>query len=209
MERVPSLPVLALLVATAACTSGERQPSADAGSPSSRPEPARSGAGQLPPIGVVTLDSVGRPCLALSEHDLAPGVELAVFAAPESLPPRGARVDGAHPTGCGAPGGSIATERHYLLSVHGALEPGGVYFGVAVPPSRFRAGHQGPEVDLDGDGTAERFRICTSMEGLHLTVWSGAPLTGRRRWHQYHYLGYDVEPSCEDADGRPAEEGGR
>ncbi|HEX9108921.1 MAG TPA: hypothetical protein VF832_16860, partial [Longimicrobiales bacterium] len=48
----------------------------------------------------------------------------------------------------------------------------------------------------------ERFRACTSMEGVHLTIWSGPPLRGRLRWHRYFYLGYDVEPSCTAADGR-------
>ena len=43
-------------------------------------------------------------------------------------------------------------------------------------------------------------RSCTSNEGLHVTVWAGAPLRSRRLWHQYVYLGYDVEPSCEERD---------
>ena len=55
-------------------------------------------------------------------------------------------------------------------------------------------------VDLDGDGVAENFRSCTSGEGIHLTVWSGEPLKGTRRWHQYFYLGYDTEPSCTERD---------
>lgn len=50
--------------------------------------------------------------------------------------------------------------------------------------------------DLDGDGMAESFRSCASSEGIHLTVWSGQPLTGTRKWHSYYYLGYDVEPNC-------------
>ncbi len=69
--------------------------------------------------------------------------------------------------------------------------------------------------DLDGDGVPERFRACTSSEGVHLTIWSGA----RLRWHRYFYLGYDVEPDCTEADyqepapgaglGRPASPGGQ
>jgi hypothetical protein len=43
-------------------------------------------------------------------------------------------------------------------------------------------------------------RACASSEGLHLTGWSGIPLRSERLWHQYYYLGYDVEPDCEDAD---------
>ncbi len=54
--------------------------------------------------------------------------------------------------------------------------------------------------DLDADGILEYFRQCTSSEGVHLTIWSGEPIKGIRRWHRYFYLGYDVEPSCSDAD---------
>ena len=45
-------------------------------------------------------------------------------------------------------------------------------------------------------------RSCTSHEGLHLTVWAGTPLKSDRLWHEYYYLGYDVEPSCTDRDVR-------
>jgi hypothetical protein len=45
-----------------------------------------------------------------------------------------------------------------------------------------------------------RIRSCTSSEGLHLTAWDGEPLESRRLWHQYYYLGYDVEPSCTEED---------
>ena len=54
--------------------------------------------------------------------------------------------------------------------------------------------------DLDGDGTREFFRTCTSSEGSHLTIWSGKPLTSRKRWHLYYYLGYDVIPTCKKKD---------
>jgi hypothetical protein len=52
--------------------------------------------------------------------------------------------------------------------------------------------------DLDGDGIVESFRACLSSEGLHLTVWSGLPLEGERRWHRYHYLGFELDPSAQD-----------
>jgi hypothetical protein len=44
------------------------------------------------------------------------------------------------------------------------------------------------------------FRVCTSGEGMHMTAWSGKPLSGKRVWHAYHYLGYDVEPTCTPKD---------
>jgi hypothetical protein len=45
-------------------------------------------------------------------------------------------------------------------------------------------------------------RSCTSGEGMHLTAWAGKPLAGARVWHRYHYLGYDVEPTCTPKDYR-------
>lgn len=58
--------------------------------------------------------------------------------------------------------------------------------------------------DLDGDGTLEHFRSCTSSEGIHLTIWAPPkPLVGKRLWHAYYYLGYDTQPSCKPADVAP------
>ncbi len=54
--------------------------------------------------------------------------------------------------------------------------------------------------DIDGDGKAEYFRECTSMEGLHLTVWKGKPLIGKGIWHAYYGVGYDTVPTCKKKD---------
>ena len=59
-------------------------------------------------------------------------------------------------------------------------------------------------VDLDGDGQQEYFRFCKSTEGMHLTVWTGKPISGKLRWHQYYYLGYDIAPDCSEAELGPA-----
>lgn len=58
----------------------------------------------------------------------------------------------------------------------------------------------GMTTDIDRDGTPESYRDCMSAEGVHLTVWAGEPLRGTRIWHHYDYLGYDVEPTCTEAD---------
>jgi hypothetical protein len=39
---------------------------------------------------------------------------------------------------------------------------------------------------------AMTFRECSGSESSQLTAW----LRGRRVWHGYYYLGYDVEPNC-------------
>ena len=49
-------------------------------------------------------------------------------------------------------------------------------------------------------GAPVRFRVCASEEGFHATAWAGEPITSRRIWHAYYYLGYDVEPSCTEPE---------
>lgn len=55
-------------------------------------------------------------------------------------------------------------------------------------------------VDIDGDGKDEYFRECASNEGLHLTVWKGKPLVGKRIWHSYYHFNYDTENDCKKKD---------
>jgi hypothetical protein len=56
------------------------------------------------------------------------------------------------------------------------------------------------EVVLNSASSKEKiyFRSCTSNEGLHFSSWQGQPLKGEQLWRVYYYLGYDVEPSCQE-----------
>ena len=76
-------------------------------------------------------------------------------------------------------------------------DPATVWVAFAGKLSTHRIGSGALAVRLDVVHSEVQVRSCTSHEGLHLTAWSGAPLTSRRLWHQYYYLGYDVEPSCD------------
>ena len=44
-------------------------------------------------------------------------------------------------------------------------------------------------------------------EGLHATAWAGQPLASPRRWHAYYYLGYDVDPTCNESEYTPDSSG--
>jgi hypothetical protein len=96
----------------------------------------------------------------------------------------------------------------YVLSFpSGAQEilDGQVTVAIAVvAPTRWTVGTDGvPRADLDADGTPESARVCTSLEGAHFTIWTGAPRAAMRRWHRYYYLGMDLEPSCTEAETTP------
>lgn len=152
-------------------------------------------------IGTVSQDLEGPLCMKLSQGAALPRGTSVTIVVP---PPSGA-VQMAEVTGTCEPGPDPAVvdgrpvPRQALRLVEGTWTPG-VGLGIVEAPPVTVAGGE-PSGDLDRDGTPETFTACTSAEGLHLNVWSGnSPEARRRRWHGYHYLGYDVEPTCTEAE---------
>jgi hypothetical protein len=88
----------------------------------------------------------------------------------------------------------------------GRIQAGEVGIGITKFKGPFRILDGLVRGDLEKNGVPDSFRVGTSMEGLHLTVWHGEPLNSPLRWHEYYYLGYDVVPSCTNADA-PSEAG--
>ncbi|HQU82621.1 MAG TPA: hypothetical protein PKY59_05840 [Pyrinomonadaceae bacterium] len=76
----------------------------------------------------------------------------------------------------------------------------GYAFGVVNAAEKARVDGKTVNLDMKGDKKPVYFRQCTSMEGLHLTVWRGKPLIGKRIWHSYYSLGYDTVPDCKKKD---------
>ena len=157
-------------------------------------------------IGVVAVQRNGRPCLAIRAPDITVGTKLTLVWVPvagTSWPSQilAARVTGRQSQLCDIPEGAEFGDSSYGIAVTGGpLKEGSPYFAVLSSTARLARRGASVQGDLDHDGTPEVFRLCTSSEGLHLTVWSGDPLKGIRRWHRYYYLGYDVEPTCEEPD---------
>lgn len=82
----------------------------------------------------------------------------------------------------------------------------GIAIGVIQPAKKIEVKNKLASVDLNGDGKPEFFRLCASNEGLHLTIWTGKPLKGKRIWHSYYYLHYDTEADCEKKDWEGADD---
>jgi len=70
--------------------------------------------------------------------------------------------------------------------------------GIALYDPSARVEYQAGEylVSTVGATAPLRFRHCTSAEGVHLTAWR----ENRRTWHEYWYLGSDVEPTCTESE---------
>lgn len=138
-------------------------------------------------LGVVAAKA-GKGCLQIHNSAVQPNADIRLVTA---MPPQSvadARA-GARDTAC-AEGGDI--QGYSVLPGAGQMP----VIGVVNYRGEFRKDGDVVSADLDGDGAPEYFRSCLSQEGIHFTVWTGKPLTGKLRWHQYHYLGYDISPDC-------------
>lgn len=123
--------------------------------------------------------------------NLTPGkqIQVILFDRGVAIP---AKVGNPH-AACGD--GVSTGRRAYLLDTYD-LVPGD--FGIAVVYDDVKVTNN--QTDIDGDGVQEFYRVCTSTEGVHMTVWNGHWVENRRLWHDYYYLGYDLTATCTDAE---------
>jgi hypothetical protein len=128
----------------------------------------------------VAVEKDGRVCLEIRNRSLAPGATLALVAGSASAAAQVAQQDSSCPNGNPV---DAQYERYRLRLTQGTLAPSVPTIAIVGRPS----GH-------------DTYRSCASSEGIHLTIWSGQPLKSERRWHQYYYIGYDLEPDCTPAD---------
>lgn len=156
-------------------------------------------------LGLAAVDATGRICVTIGARNLAQGTRLTLVWVPAggtAWEPQvtEAEVLGRRDDPCDIPGADpddSAYEAVAIDTLDYATEP---YFSGLFGSNKLVIEGRRVRGDVDGDGIAEEFRACTSREGLHMSVWTGEPLKGQRRWRRYYYLGYDVEPSCEDRD---------
>ena len=153
-------------------------------------------------VGIVDIDAGGRACMDIANPRLRVGQRLTVVTLTAPQAAVAAEVTAPHARPCRGEANARADDAHYVLRLAPGPADATVALAVLAPGSAFSAMRGLLSADLDGDGRRAYFRSCASAEGLHLTVWSDAPL-GRRRFHAYHYLGYDVDPNCTEADVRP------
>ncbi|MGH7553244.1 MAG: GOLPH3/VPS74 family protein [Longimicrobiales bacterium] len=137
-------------------------------------------------------------CMEIATASLAEGTTVLLVSPSEPQRTATAKV-AARVDACPGDPVNVASSYYRLVSSD-SLNVTRVYIALLQPGGNPRLAGDTLFLDVDADGHEERFRECTSMEGLHLTIWTGAPLTGQRRWHTYYYLGYDLQPTCTEAE---------
>jgi hypothetical protein len=142
-----------------------------------------------------------RFCLTIKNGNLAEGEQnrIIILENPQSIAE--AIILKKLPNSCSTNPETDAEDSFYSLKlIKGKIELNTVALVIVNYAGKFVSKGGVVSADLNKDRQSEHFRVCTSNEGLHLTVWSGRPLIGKRRWHRYFYLHYDVVPNCKRKD---------
>ena len=149
-----------------------------------------------PRLGVAVLRPDSTGCVTFRGEPRRTGDHLLLFL---FSPPR--VVDGVirgRSTGPCHEGGEAQGESYSLVLRYAISQAEEI--GVAVYDPSARAEYSDGEfiVRTAGARAPLRLRQCASQEGLHLTAWRD----NRRTWHEYWYLGFDLEPNCSDEETR-------
>lgn len=154
-------------------------------------------------IGVAAASPDGQICVAMPAPPLAPGTAVTLIQPDHRQAVLVAIIDRPVPA-CERLERALVPAPYYLArrTTTTASDSGTLWIALSGRLGTRRAGSGAIVVQLNAAYPNAQVRLCTSQEGVHLTVWAGAPLKSRRLWHEYYYLGYDVEPSCEERDTR-------
>jgi hypothetical protein len=150
-------------------------------------------------IGLAVLKS-GKTCLSIHNASLAAKSRIRLVI---TSPPQTEADAQVSKSDASCPGTGAGLQRYEVRADNARLAPSMPVIAVVGFSGKFNRRGGLVTADLDGDGQEEYFRSCTSTEGIHFTVWSGKPLDGKLRWHEYYYLGYDVSPTCAEKEAEP------
>lgn len=174
--------VFATVVAIS-CTRQNPQTGAQSSALSSNPAPAT----YLPRIGVA-VNTGSRTCVALQNSNVATGnpVTLVTPTLPQSFTQ--AEIGAASKAPCPIlQNVNTALSSYEIQGTGGSLPKLTPLIAVLGTSGAFSQQNNNVQADLDQNGKTESFRACTTNDGVHLTIWSGAPTTGSILWHGFYY----------------------
>jgi hypothetical protein len=152
--------------------------------------------GASPRLGVAVIQADGSACVTFRGASVRAGekILLILFSPPRVVD---GDVRGKAPAPCDKTliGDAQAYRVQLRYSMGGSEE-----LGIAVFDAGARAEYHDGEfiVQTREAKVPLRFRQCASGEGVHLTAWRG----NRRTWHEYWYVGFDLESTCTDEETR-------
>jgi hypothetical protein len=185
IRQVPFTGVLACLLVLGSCSGNKTAgPEATSGLASSQTSPAI----YVPRIGLaVTTGS--RTCIAIHNANLTIGSPITLVSPSMPQTFTQAEISATSASPCPITKDVDTTASNYDLHLKegglGKLTPLIAVVGKSAAFST--SANNVVSADLDQNGKSQSFRACSAGDGIHLTVWSGAPLDGTLLWHGFYY----------------------
>jgi len=143
--------------------------------------------------GVVSVAADGGACLTMSGPAIATGTSL-IVAFDDPPDAMNAVVTARTDTACGKE--ALIEGPSYRVTLGRSFDRmPTVGIAALAPGARVVRDQSGVKVRA-GAGAPLTFATCAGGEGIHLSAWRGT----KRVWHQYYYLGYDVEANCTEKE---------
>ena len=175
--------VLIAVVAAISCTKKNPETGSQSSALSSSPPPAS----YLPRIGIA-VSTGSRKCVAIQNANLASGspVTLVTPTLPQSFTQ--GEIGAASQSPCPVLQNINPAVASYDVQASGVSLPKLTPLIAVVGTSAgFSQQNNNVQADLDQNGKTELFRACSASDGVHLTIWSGTPITGTVIWHGFYY----------------------
>lgn len=151
-------------------------------------------------VGIVEPGDSSTVCMTISNSGLKPHQIVKIITSGQPQAGLDAEVTEVAKKNCSRDPNQLNGDVHYLVHLANDQDLSTMGLALVNYTGGFKVIDGLYGFNLRSDGSLDFFRSCSSNEGMHMSVWSGPPLRGTRRWHRYFYLGYDVEASCNEKD---------
>ena len=199
MTKINACLVLLSLITVCSCNRPANPPASSISTATSTANPAP--ADYTPKIGIAVSTS-SRICMAIHNGNLTNGavVTLVSPVAPVTYTP--ATISGTAQQPCPITQNVDTTISNYNLNVQGPIQKLTPMIVVLGTPAITINSSNIAQADLDQNGKTESFRACSADNGIHVSVWSGAPLQGTILWQAFYYESGNpgVGPACTPAE---------
>lgn len=177
----------------AACSRTNRQPEVSVG-----PNGTPAMPNYAPRIGI-GVATQARTCFAIANPNLTAGTPVTLVSpiTPQSFVQ--AQISG--PAGNPCPvfrDAQTGFSSYDVSAVQQPVQKLTPLIALAGPTGPMMANGGTVSVDLDQNGKTQYFRACSATDTIHLTVWSGTPLTSTLLWHGSYYAPDNpgIAPAC-------------
>jgi hypothetical protein len=173
------------VLAVVAITACNKSPSGT-GAATTTSSVAASPASYTPRIGI-GVSTNSRTCIAIRNGNLSAGSTVTLISPLAPVTSTQATIAGVAQQACPITQNVDTTVSNYDVTPQGPVQKLSPMIAVLGTPVVTVNSNNVAQTDLDQNGQTETFRACSADNGIHLTVWKGAPLQGALLWHGYYY----------------------